>query len=75
MGAQRRFLGGPSESFTATFAPTSRRHLASGAWEITQGVEMGRPSLLRATALRTADGIRASVGGACVEVLRGEAMV
>ena len=47
----------------------------AGAWEITQGVEMGRPSLLRASARRTPDGIRASVGGECVEVLRGEAMV
>ncbi|HEX6998042.1 MAG TPA: PhzF family phenazine biosynthesis protein [Gammaproteobacteria bacterium] len=42
-------------------------------YEIVQGVEMGRPSLLRATARRTADGIRASVGGRCVRVLRGEA--
>ncbi|MFC7474176.1 PhzF family phenazine biosynthesis protein [Dankookia sp. GCM10030260] len=46
-----------------------------GAWDIVQGVEMGRPSLLRATARRTADGIRASVGGGCVPVLRGEAML
>ena len=45
----------------------------SGAWDINQGVEMGRPSLLRTTARRTADGIRATVGGACVPVLRGTA--
>ncbi len=44
-----------------------------GAWEIVQGVEMGRPSLLSATARRTADGIRATVGGGCVPVLKGEA--
>lgn len=44
-----------------------------GAWEIIQGVEMGRPSLLSATARRTADGIRATVGGGCVPVLKGEA--
>ncbi|MBU8541394.1 PhzF family phenazine biosynthesis protein [Falsiroseomonas tokyonensis] len=43
-----------------------------GAWDITQGVEMGRPSLLRTTARRAPDGIRATVGGGCVPVLRGE---
>lgn len=42
-------------------------------FEVTQGVEMGRPSNLRLRAWRTADGIRASVGGSCVPVLRGEA--
>jgi trans-2,3-dihydro-3-hydroxyanthranilate isomerase len=47
----------------------------SGAWDITQGVEMGRPSTLRTTATRTPTGIRATVGGACVQVLSGEAMV
>ncbi len=47
----------------------------SAAWDIVQGVEMGRPSLLRAAARRAADGIRATVGGGCVPVLRGEAMV
>lgn len=46
---------------------------AEGAWEIVQGVEMGRPSLLSARASRAADGIRATVGGQCVPVLRGEA--
>lgn len=46
---------------------------AEGAWDITQGVEMGRPSLLRTTARRAPDGIRATVGGGCVPVLRGEA--
>jgi trans-2,3-dihydro-3-hydroxyanthranilate isomerase len=46
-----------------------------GAWDITQGVEMGRPSTLRTTATRTADGIRATVGGDCVQVLSGDARV
>ena len=46
-----------------------------GAWDIVQGVEMGRPSLLRTTARRTADGIRATVGGGCVPVLCGEAQL
>jgi trans-2,3-dihydro-3-hydroxyanthranilate isomerase len=45
------------------------------AYDIVQGVEMGRPSLLRATARRTPDGIRATVGGGCVPVLRGEALL
>jgi trans-2,3-dihydro-3-hydroxyanthranilate isomerase len=40
--------------------------------EIVQGVEMGRPSLLLCTARRAADGIRATVGGGCVPVLKGE---
>jgi trans-2,3-dihydro-3-hydroxyanthranilate isomerase len=40
---------------------------------IIQGVEMGRPSLLHGSARRTADGIRATIGGGCVMMLRGEA--
>jgi trans-2,3-dihydro-3-hydroxyanthranilate isomerase len=43
--------------------------------DITQGVEMSRPSLLRARARRAPDGIRSSVGGGCVPVLRGEAIL
>jgi len=43
-----------------------------GAWDITQGVEMGRPSLLRTTARRAPDGIHATVGGGCVPMMRGE---
>ena len=45
------------------------------AFEVVQGVEMGRPSLLQLTASRSADGIRATVGGTCVPVLRGEALL
>ncbi len=41
-------------------------------YDIVQGVEMGRPSLLLASARRAEDGIRATVGGGCVAVLRGE---
>lgn len=48
---------------------------AEGRWEVTQGVEMGRPSRLRIAAHRAADGIRATVGGGCVRVFRGEAEV
>lgn len=47
----------------------------SARFELTQGVEMGRPSLLKLTASRGADGIRATVGGACVPVFRGEALL
>ena len=48
---------------------------AEERYEIVQGVEMGRPSLLRAAARRGPDGIRATVGGGCVPVLAGEATV
>jgi len=44
-------------------------------FDVTQGVEMGRPSSLNLRAWRTANGIRASVGGSCVSVLRGEAQL
>ena len=44
-------------------------------FDITQGVEMGRPSQLRATARRASDGVRATIGGGCVMVMRGEATV
>ncbi|TCR66504.1 trans-2,3-dihydro-3-hydroxyanthranilate isomerase [Bosea sp. BK604] len=47
----------------------------SASFELTQGVEMGRPSLLKLTAQRGADGIRATVGGGCVPVFRGEALL
>ncbi|MGQ3285725.1 PhzF family phenazine biosynthesis protein [Bosea sp. (in: a-proteobacteria)] len=47
----------------------------SASFTLTQGVEMGRPSLLQLTARREADGIRATVGGACVPVFRGEALL
>ena len=41
------------------------------SWEISQGTEIGRPSLLHASAWRDTEGIRASVGGDCVMMLRG----
>lgn len=47
----------------------------SANYEIVQGVEMGRPSLLRVTARRAADGIRSTVSGGCVPVLQGEATI
>lgn len=39
---------------------------------IHQGVEMGRPSLLRVEARRSAEGIVATLDGACVPVMQGE---
>jgi len=48
---------------------------AEARLDVVQGVEMGRPSLLRTTARRAADGVRATVGGGCVPVLRGWATV
>lgn len=47
----------------------------AGAWDIVQGVEMGRPSRLHATAQRTSGGVTATVGGGCVPVLHGEATI
>ncbi len=47
----------------------------SAEFDITQGVEMGRPSRLHATARRAEDGIRATIGGGCVMVMKGEATV
>lgn len=38
---------------------------------IHQGVEMGRPSLMHAQARRRPDGVRASIGGGAVSVMRG----
>lgn len=48
---------------------------ASASFTLSQGVEMGRPSQLDLTAHRASDGIRASVGGDCVPVFRGEALL
>jgi trans-2,3-dihydro-3-hydroxyanthranilate isomerase len=43
------------------------------AFDVVQGREMGRPSLLRLEAERTSVGLMASVGGSCVAVFSGEA--
>ena len=45
----------------------------TNSFDVTQGVEIGRPSTLRVRAWRAADGVYASVGGNCVPVLHGEA--
>jgi len=47
----------------------------AGRYEVVQGVEMGRPSRVKLTARRGSDGIRATVGGGCVPVFRGEALI
>jgi trans-2,3-dihydro-3-hydroxyanthranilate isomerase len=46
-----------------------------GEYTVLQGVEMGRPSRLEVTARRSADGIRATVGGSCVQVTSGSLLV
>ena len=48
---------------------------ASRSFDIVQGVEMGRPSLLHAAAHRADDGIHATVRGRCVPVLKGEVVL
>lgn len=45
------------------------------AYSITQGVEMGRPSRLNVTSRRATDGFRSRVGGGCVPMFRGEALL
>jgi trans-2,3-dihydro-3-hydroxyanthranilate isomerase len=45
---------------------------SQASYDIVQGVEMGRPSQLYVTARKAEDGIRATVGGGCVTVMRGE---
>ena len=44
----------------------------TAAYDIVQGVEMGRPSSLHVEARRADDGIWATVGGGCVPVFEGE---
>src|SRR5262249_48281158 len=47
-------------------------HRERDRYVVVQGVEMGRPSVLMCEAWRNADGVRSSVGGGCVPVLKGE---
>lgn len=50
----------------------SRGAEARARYDMVQGVEMGRPSMLVVEAWRDGEAIRASVGGSCVPMLRGE---
>jgi trans-2,3-dihydro-3-hydroxyanthranilate isomerase len=43
----------------------------TAAFDVSQGVEMGRPSILKVRAFKAADGIRASVAGRSVPVFEG----
>lgn len=61
-----------SASATLAALRLSLTDAADTKFEISQGVEMGRPSQLSVSARRAADGVRASVGGRCVPVFRGE---
>jgi trans-2,3-dihydro-3-hydroxyanthranilate isomerase len=45
------------------------------ALTITQGVEMGRPSLLKVSSWRAEDGFHSRVGGTCIPMFRGEALL
>jgi trans-2,3-dihydro-3-hydroxyanthranilate isomerase len=72
-------LGGTLEDAATGSAATplaalllSKTAEQSARFDIVQGVEMGRPSLLHTQAWRAKDGVRASVGGTCVPVLSGE---
>lgn len=53
----------------------SRSGADHAEFTVTQGVEMGRPSLLRLTATRSDGRITATVAGRCVPVLSGTAQV
>jgi trans-2,3-dihydro-3-hydroxyanthranilate isomerase len=61
--------GSASATVGALLLSLSDEHEAR--FEITQGVEMGRPSKLSVTAHRAPDGVRASVAGACAPMFRG----
>jgi trans-2,3-dihydro-3-hydroxyanthranilate isomerase len=65
--------GSANAALAAFLLSLGNEHAAQ--FEIRQGVAMGRPSLLLARATRELGGIRASVGGSCVQVLRGEALL
>ena len=43
----------------------------AGSYQVSQGTEMGRPSLLNVTARRGPDGIRGTVGGGCAPMFTG----
>ncbi|MFX5510520.1 hypothetical protein ABTD49_22185, partial [Acinetobacter baumannii] len=47
----------------------------AASYTITQGVEMGRASLLKVAARRAEDGFRSRVGGSCAPMFRGEALL
>ncbi|MGH6908947.1 MAG: PhzF family phenazine biosynthesis protein [Phenylobacterium sp.] len=47
----------------------------TGKYEVSQGTEMGRPSRLKLTAKRQDGEIHSTVGGGCVPVFRGEALI
>lgn len=61
-------------------APLAALLLSLGAepraeFEVHQGIEMGRPSVLHVTAERRSTGIHATVAGRCVTVSRGEMLL
>jgi trans-2,3-dihydro-3-hydroxyanthranilate isomerase len=48
------------------------RETDHACFDIQQGVEMGRPSLLHVEARRSANGIEATLRGSCVSIMEGE---
>lgn len=62
--------GSAASALTAWLCPRDGRDLAL---DVTQGVEMGRPSRMRTEARRVGGEVRAWVGGGCVPVLSGVA--
>ncbi len=56
-------------AFLTSLAPGNELHLD---YDIEQGIELGRPSRLFASARKTAEGpVTVSIGGGCVPVMRG----
>jgi trans-2,3-dihydro-3-hydroxyanthranilate isomerase len=64
----------PATGSAATAIAALQLYVRGGdalAFDIRQGAELGRPSLLRVTSRRTEQGIIATVAGRCAPVLRG----
>lgn len=68
--------GSAAAALAALLAARAPGDNVSLTFEIAQGIELGRPSRILASARKTADGpVSATVAGTCVPVLRGEASV
>jgi len=61
--------------YFGTHIPLAKKMPGLLKYEVSQGTEMGRPSRLKLTARRQDGGIRSTVGGGCVPMFRGEALV
>ena len=64
--------GSANVALAALLAHLDQAQAGELTWRIAQGVEMGRPSLLAATAVKEAgEVIEARIGGGCVMVADG----